>query len=140
MLLFVLSATPVASWDFTSEPVCTIWHTTETAEMRVSYDPRLGKPYAIRVTVFEGTWPLASPYSIRFVGPMDFRIATDRHRLSDESTAVIAEDTGFGNVLNGLATGLFAVPMLGDRTVTVPLDGAAEAVERFRSCAIPGVS
>lgn len=135
-----LGALPAQAWQFSPTPVCTIWHATEVAEMVVSYDPTSSTPYRISVTLAEGTWPQTSPYAIQFDGPRGFMISTDRHRFSDDGSAVIAEDTGFGNVLRGLEANRVAVPLLSDRATPIPLAGAAEAVARFRNCATPGLS
>lgn len=137
----LLLAAPAAAWDFTDDPVCTIWHDTGSAEMRVTYDPRQAEPYAITVTLADTSWPNAPVYAIQFRGMMSYAITTNRHRLSEDGRSVVASDTGFGNVLGGLANGLFATPMLGSQTVDVPLVGAAEAVAAFEACAtVPGIS
>lgn len=141
LVLAVATGTvPAHAWQFSQTPVCTIWHTTDTAEMVVSYDPASTTPYRISVTLTEGAWPQTSPYAIQFDGPNRFMISTDRHRLSDDGSAVIAEDTGFGNVLRGLEGNLIAGARLGQTAVAIPLAGAAEAVARFRNCAAPGLS
>lgn len=108
--------------------------------MVVSYDPLATPPYRITVTLAEGAWPRTSPYAIRFEGPNGFAITTDRHRFSEDGSAVIAEDTGFGNVLRGLEGNFIAAPVLGAVALPVPLAGAEAAVAQFRDCATLGLS
>lgn len=138
-LLFALLASPTCAWEFEAQPVCTIWHSTGTAEMRVTYDPSLALPYAIAVTRHKAAWAAAPVYSIRFEGPGGFEISTDRHLLSDDNKSVIAEDAGFGNVLRGLKQGVTATAILGQVTESVPLSGAPGAVAKFRDCTQPGI-
>jgi len=136
----ILCAGPAAAWEFAASPVCTIWHDTGAAEMRVTYDPQQVEPYAVVVTLADAAWPDTTPYAIRFDGVRSFAIGTDRHRLSSDRKTVTARDTGFGNVLAGLSKFDLATPVLGDRSAEVPLRGAAEAVDKFRACTQPGVS
>lgn len=140
MLSFCLLASPLSAWEFTATPVCKIWHATDTAEMVVTYDPRDAVPYQISVTLLEGAWPWATPYTIRFDGPSGFAISTNRHSLSEDRSAVIAADTGFGNVLRGLEGNQVASALLGDQAAAIPLADAAPAVARFRDCTAPGLS
>lgn len=135
--LFVLTAQPARAWQFSADPLCVIWHDTGAAEMRVTYDPRRAAPYAIAVTLAAGRWEPDSPYAIRFEGEGGFTITTDRHRLSEDGRAVIAEDRGFGNVLRGLSGGTVAQALLGAQAQAFPLEGAAEAVAKFERCALP---
>ena len=139
-LALCVAATPALAWNFTSDPVCTIWHDTGTEEMRVTYDPREALPYAIVVDLRDRAWPAATPYMIRFEGVRSFAISTRRHQLNAEATQVTAADTGFGNVLAGLARSVTATAILGETTVQFPLVGAAEAVDKFESCTLPGMS
>lgn len=135
----VLFAAPSWGWEFMARPVCTIFHATESAQMQVTYDPSQALPYTITVTLMDGAWGAASPYAIAFSGT-GFTITTDRHKLGEDGRSVAASDTGFGNVLRGLAGGGSARAMLGARSVEVPLQDAAAAVARFRECARPGMS
>ncbi|KMW59113.1 hypothetical protein AIOL_004094 [Candidatus Rhodobacter oscarellae] len=136
-----LAAAPAAhAWDFTADPICTIWHGTDSAEMVVTYDPARAVPYAISVTLADRTWPDTAPYAIRFDGPRGFVISTDRHVLSDDGAAVIASDTGFENVLKGLEANIVASPLLGNMAVAIPLSDAAPAVAKFRDCTVTGLS
>ena len=139
-LIFALFSTPASAWEFSATPVCTIWHTTPAAEIAVTYDPRAPKPYALRITLATGEWPEQSPFQVRFDGPNRFTIATDRHRLAEKRSSVIAEDTGFDNVLLGLELNLVATAVLGDRAIAIPLAEAPSAVAKFRDCGTMGLS
>lgn len=135
LILLLAFTVPAKAWEFTPNPVCTIWHTTDKAELVVTYDPARSAPYTITVTLNNATWPKTSPYAIRFDGPRPLTITTDRHAVSEDGSSVIVSDTGFGNVLNGLEANQVATPLLGDQTVAVPLTDAREQVEKFRNCA-----
>ena len=139
-VLLALTAVPAHAWEFTADPICTISHQTETAHVSVTYDPSQALPYSIAVRLIDGTWPQLSPYAIRFDGPNGFMITTDRHQLSDDKSTVIASDTGFGNVLDGLEKNMIAAPQLGNTAVAIPLGDAPVAVRKFRDCTVPGLS
>jgi len=67
-------------------------------------------------------------------------ITTDRHNLSDDARALTVTDSGFGNVLDGLAQNETAIMVAGPSIVQVSLDGAAPEVEIFRNCgSLPAV-
>lgn len=134
-LLLCLIATPLAAWEFTPDPICTLSNPGEGAETVVTYDARLPE-YAIAITLADGTWPEAPVFSIRFL-PNGPTISTSRHVLSDDNRRLTVTDRGFGNVLNGLEFNALAVAILGDLQVPIPLDGAAPEVARFRACPAP---
>ncbi len=129
-----LLAAPLHAWEFTADPVCTLHHAGPEAEVTVTHDPRQAEPYAIAVTRGAGAWPQAAAYAIRFDGPDGFTITTNRHRLSGDAATVIASDTGFGNVLDGLEFNRTATALLGNASATVALTDAAPAVRKFRDC------
>lgn len=117
-------------------PICTLSHTADRLEIAVTYDPD-SRIYAIRLTHPDG-WPAAAVFAIRFDGPAPLTISTDRHRIEGQTLSVT--DTGFGNVLNGIALNREATALLGDRAVPFDLTGAAEPVAAFRRCpAVPSV-
>ncbi|MDJ1015048.1 MAG: excinuclease ABC subunit B [Paracoccaceae bacterium] len=133
-LIALLAVTaPAAAWEFTPTPVCTLSHSTSAAEVTVTYDPRAAEPYAIALT--GAGWPDAPVFAIRFSGPRGLTITTDRHRLSESGATLTVSDRGFGNVLNGLEFNETATALIGDRTVTLQLEGASEPVRAFRACA-----
>ena len=121
--LLVLSS-PAAAWEFSPTPICTL----ESAQgAKVTYD---GALYTIALTRDEG-WPVPPIFSIRFdpFGPL---ISTPRHVISGDTLTV--SDTGFGNVLSGLARNETATAILGDVSVRFDLTGAAEPTRAFRAC------
>lgn len=132
-LLLFLAASPAAAWDFTSSPVCTLWHDTAEAGLRVTYDPRLSEPYAITITR-AALWAEAPVFSITFDGPRGLTISTDRQSLSGDRTTLTVTDRGFGNVLDGLEFNSTATARLGGDTLAFPLAGAAPEVQAFRAC------
>jgi hypothetical protein len=138
-LSVLLVAAPAAAWDFVPSPVCTLSHATEEAEVTVTYDPRRTQAWTIAVTV-AGSWPAAPTFGIAFDGPRALSIGTDRHVLGDGGRTLSVSDTGFGNVLDGLQFNATATAVSGDRSVILPLDGAAPEVEKLRACAEGGLA
>ena len=132
-LAFLLLATPAAAWEASREgPVCLLTHETEDATVTVSHDLRLAVPYAIDLTHAEG-WQPGPVFAIRFDGPGRRTISTDRHQLADRTLTVT--DTGFGNVLDGIALNVVAIAATGETAIVIPLAGAAPEVEKFKACA-----
>lgn len=100
--------------------------------MELTHDPT--QPlYSITITR-AAPWVGAPVFSMAFRGGAALSIATDRHELSDDGTALTVTDRGFGNVLRGLASNETAIATLGDQRVEIPLQGAADPVEQFRRC------
>ncbi len=132
-LAFLLLASPALAWEFTSSPICTLTHATGTAEVRVTYDARLPE-YAIEITRRDTPWSPGPVFAIRFDGPRGLTISTDRHGLGNGGQSLTVADSGFGNVLNGLEFNDTAIALLGGQTVTIPLEGAAPQVQKFRAC------
>lgn len=132
-LAFACLASPVAAWDFTSVPICTLFHQGAEMAVMVTHDPAIGE-YTIQLSRDAG-WPEGDVFSMRFEGPRGLIISTDRHRIEAEDPRTLTvRDRAFGNVLNGLHFNTRAVAVLGDLEVPVSLDGAAAAVEVFRAC------
>lgn len=133
LFALVLLAVPASAWEFTATPVCTIRHDTADLSLRVTYDPAQPEPYAIVLTRLT-PWSVTESFGLRFDGPAAMTIGTGRHRLSADRKTLTVTDTGFGNVLDGLAYNTTATALAG--TVEVPLDlsGARPAVEAFRAC------
>ena len=135
-LAFALISTSATAWEASQVgPLCLLTHETETGAVRVSHDPRNALPYAIQLRRLNDTWDGAPVFSIRFEGPGQLTISTDRHRLANNNSEVIAADTGFGNVLLGLEANHTATAFLGDQHLAFPLAGAAPEVAKFRACA-----
>lgn len=121
------------AWEFTPIPICTLFHQGADMSVMVTFDPRLSE-YAIHLSR-EAGWPDESVFSMKFEGPRSLIISTDQHVINaaDQRTLTV-RDRGFGNVLNGLYFNSRAVAVLGDVEVSVSLDGAAPAVDEFRTC------
>lgn len=133
--LLALIAAPAAAWEASQiGPVCLLTEDTRAGSVRVSHDPRNALPYAIQLRRESDAWKDAPVFSIRFDGPGQLTISTDRHRMSDDNTKIIAADTGFGNVLKGLESNHTATALLGDQSLAFSLAGAAPEVAKFRSC------
>lgn len=116
--------------------VCTLAHTTESAEVVVRHDPRVALPYAIQIRRTDTVWRAAPQFYIRFDGPGALTISSNRYTLSDDAKVLEVTDRGFGNVLAGLALNQMAVAVLGDQKLLIPLIGAREHVEAFQDCIV----
>ncbi len=139
LILALLAASPATAWEFTAIPFCTLSHATDTAEARVTYDPRQADPYAIALTL-TGPWQQAPVFAIAFQGAASLTISTSRHRISPDGRTLSVSDTGFGNVLNGLEFNTTATAISGNQAVSFPLENAAPAVREFRACAEGGIA
>jgi hypothetical protein len=133
LIAFLLFAAPAQAWDFFPTPVCTIAEDTPSLSIRVTYDPSQPQPYAIALTSPDA-WPATETFSLRFDGPAAMTIGTDRHQLSTDGRTLIVTDTGFGNVLDGLAFNVTATALAGATEMPFDLTGARPAVEAFRAC------
>jgi hypothetical protein len=133
LIALLLFATPAQAWDFTATPVCTIFNDAPSLSVRVTYDPAQSEPYAIALTRPD-PWPVTDSFGLSFNGPAAMTIGTGRHRLSDDGRTLTVTDTGFGNVLDGLAFNGSAMALVGSTAVPFDLTGARPAVEAFRAC------
>lgn len=135
VLFLIVFALPGHAWEFTIGPVCTLTHEMDTGDVRLTYDSRIPE-YSITVTRPTAPWPTQAPtFAMRFDGPNQGLITTDRHVLSDDGTSLTVTNRGFGNVLDGLQFNTIATALLGGTAVVIPLANAAEPVARFRACA-----
>ena len=130
LIALLAFASPAAAWEFSPTPVCTLSHMTDDAEISVTYDMAAVEPYAIAITG-PGLQP-APVFAIQFQGAAGLLISTDRHRLDGDTVTV--SDRGFGNVLNGIEFSDTAVALLGDATISFPLEGADDPMQAFRAC------
>jgi hypothetical protein len=135
MIALLLLATPAQAWDFTPTPVCTIFNTAPGLSVRVTFDPSQPEPYAITLTRPD-PWPQTATFGLSFSGPAALTIGTSRHQLSPDGRSLTVTDTGFGNVLDGLAYNGTATALAGDTLVPFDLTGARPAVEAFRACGV----
>ncbi len=128
-------ATPAFGWEASfSGNVCLLRHQTDEAEVTVRHDPDAALPYAIQIKRTETVWQPAHQFFIRFDGPSALTISSGRYTLSDDDTMLEVADTGFGNVLAGLALNQMAIATLGEQVVLIPLIGAGEHVRDFQDC------
>lgn len=133
LIALALLPTPALAWDFTATPVCTILEDTADLSIRVTFDPTLAEPYAITLTR-PTPWPDSETFGLRFDGPAAMTIGTARHQLSADGKTLTVTDTGFDNVLDGLAYNATATALAGATEFPFNLDGARRAVEAFRAC------
>lgn len=134
-LIALLLATPTQAWDFTATPVCTIRQDTPDLSIRVTFDPAAAQAYAITLSRPE-PWPVTETFGLRFEGPAAMTIGTNRHQLSPTGRTLTVSDTGFDNVLDGLALNATATALAGDTAIPFDLTGARPAVEAFRACSV----
>jgi len=135
-VIALLLATPAQAWEFSATPVCTILNDAPGLSIRVTYDLSRPEPYAISLTRSD-PWPVTDSFGLSFNGPAAMTIGTSRHQLSDDRRTLSVSDTGFGNVLDGLAFNGTATALAGDIAIPVDLTGARPAVEAFRACGVP---
>ena len=136
-LIALLALTgPASAWVATADgPVCRLSHDMSGGTVEVVHDPRRALPYSIEVTR-DTPWIAAPVFAMRFDGPGQITITTDRHMLSDDSTSLTVMDRGFGNVLSGLENNFVAMAVLGNDAITIPLRDAAPEVAKFRACTV----
>ncbi len=133
LIALIILTTPALAWDFTPTPICTLLEDTPDLSIRVTFDPTQPEPYAITLTRPD-PWPAADTFGLRFDGPTGMTIGTSRHQLSPDGRSLTVTDSGFGNVLDGLAFNGMATALAGDTKVPFDLTGAGPAVEAFRAC------
>jgi hypothetical protein len=135
-IALLLFTSPALAWDFTPTPICTLFEDTGDLSIRVTYDPSQSEPYAISLTRPDAPWPSTDSFGLRFDGPAALAIGTSRHRLSADGRTLTVSDTGFGNVLDGLALNGTATALAGATQIPFDLAGARPAVEAFRACGV----
>lgn len=132
-LILSLLAPAAHAWEAgIVDGICVLDHQEPAGFVRVSYDPAQAL-YGIALTR-DASWGMGQTFSIRFDGAAGQTISTTRHQLDLDGMRLMVEDTGFGNVLNGLALNDTATASLGAQTMTVSLAGAAPEVDAFRAC------
>lgn len=127
-----LSCQLVVAWEFTPGTPCVLRHETATVTIELTYDPTI-PIYSISLTQPE-SFRQAPVFSMQFSGQMPVGISTDRHRFTNMGRTLTVTDSGFGNVLNGLQFNNKAIAILGNASIEIPLDDAADAVAAFRTC------
>ncbi|MEM9207456.1 MAG: hypothetical protein AAGA88_14110 [Pseudomonadota bacterium] len=131
-LMLVLTMVPAMAWETKVGRICELSHDGENASVLLTYDPAIPE-YSIAITP-QAPWPEGPVFAMRFDGPQGNMITTDRHVITGNGATLTVTDSGFGNVLNGLEFNETATALLGDREVSVSLEGAAPAVQDFRNC------
>lgn len=132
-------ASPTSAWEATTSPICALTHETAEAHVHLTYDPR--KPlYTLAITRKDASWQPTPWFAMRFIGPNEIVISTPQHALSDNNQTLNVADSGFSNVLDGLQFNATALAFTEAQTVTIPLDGAAPEVQKFRACAAAQLS
>ncbi|MEL6640782.1 MAG: hypothetical protein AAFP98_05650 [Pseudomonadota bacterium] len=130
--LFLCAATPAWPWTFEETEVCTISYDDGATAVTVVFDPR-SKLYAIKLSRAAG-WADAPVFQLRFDGGMPFTIGTDRHAVSDDRRTLSVTDTGFGNVLKGIAANTQMTALNGVQAISVSTEGAADPIAAFQGC------
>ncbi len=138
LLALALMATPAAGWEATIGKICTLSHSLPDGRVELTFDPS-GPLYSITVTRAGDPWSDAPAFAMSFEGTRPNTISTDRHKLSDGDTALTVTDRGFGNVLDDHQFNNTATAFSGEKSVEIPLDGAAPEVEKFRACSEAGL-
>ena len=122
-VILALAPVPALAWEFSPDPICTLAHETDTAEIVITYDVNLPE-YALSITLKNGTWADAPVFGMEFIGPRPLAIGA----------TLTVRDSGFGNVLDGLEYNAGAVAVSGATTIPMLLTDAAPAVRAFRAC------
>ncbi len=131
--LAVLSG-PAAAWEFTPGLPCMLTHDEPQVAVVLTHDPT--QPlFSISLSRTE-PWPQADVFSLRFEGAAGLTISTNRHGLSNGDRTLTVTDTGFGNVLTGLAFNQSATALIGTESVSFSLRGAQDPTEAFRDCSV----
>jgi hypothetical protein len=133
ILALALLPLPAAAWEFSPDPMCTLTHQAEDAEIAITYDSAVPQ-YTLFITLRSGEWPDAAGFQMIFGGGRDVTIGTTLHSLSADSATLTVRDSGFGNVLDGLEFNDTVVSTSGATTVIADLSDAAPAVQAFRAC------
>ncbi|MGR3713480.1 MAG: hypothetical protein ACU0A6_10220 [Shimia sp.] len=132
-LIPFLLATPATAWQATVADICTLTHETDTAHVHLTFAPT--KPlYTLAITRKGAPWPDDPWFAIRFVGPNEITISTDKHALSDNGQTLNVADSGFSNVLDGLQFNAKALAGTATQGEAIDLTGAAPEVAKFRAC------
>lgn len=124
---------PAVAWEFSPDPICTLTHQTETAEIAITYDVTLPE-YALFITLRSAEWDDAPSFEMTFQGGIPVTIGTTRHALSGDGATLSVRDRGFGNVLDGIEFNTALAAGTGAQFITADTSNAAAAVQAFRNC------
>lgn len=132
-LLLTCLASPAFAWDTRIDGgLCILEHSAPALDLVMTYDPT-GPLYTIALRRDEA-WPEGAVFSMVFEGGAALTISTSRHVLDDGGQTLSVSDTGFGNVLDGLAFNEVARARVAEADISFDLDGAAPAIQAFRTC------
>lgn len=129
--LLTLTA-PANAWEFTPGSPCLLTSPPGDVAMALTYDPSAPR-YTVSITAPE-PWPKSQLFVMQFDGPIARQIGTNRHTLSDDGRTLTVTDSGFGNVLDGMAEGAQVVALAGDVAVVISLSGVKAPLAAFRAC------
>jgi len=127
------------AWEFTETEICRLSHTEDHATVDITFDPRIAL-YSITMRQTAVAWPDAPSFQIRFDGPQPFTIATTDHLLSDDGKGLKVQNTGFGNVLDGIALNTTMTALTGGTAVSLSTQTATDPMQAFRACPTPATS
>ena len=134
VLALMLMSGPAAAWEFTPGLPCLLTHAQPDIAVELTHDPT--QPL-FSITLTRTTpWPQAEVFALRFDGPAELTISTNRHVLSNQDLSLTVTDRGFGNVLLGLAANQTATALLGAVQAPFSLSGARDPVAAFADCSV----
>lgn len=139
-LCLALLPLPAAAWEFRPDPVCTLFHQSDRAEVTITHDPGAAMPYAIEIRLSTGRWPDAPTFGLTYEGRAPLAIGTHLHALSEDGMTLRVEDRGFGNVLDGLEFNDSVTAVSGAMELRLSLADAAPEVRAFRACPAAALS
>lgn len=134
-LALCLTASQAAAWEYTPGLPCTLSYRDDAITAVLTHDPRIPL-YTITLTT-KAAWPDTRFFALTFETAAPLSISTDRHFLLEDGKALRVEDSGFGNVLMGMARNETAIAVAGEVTAAFPLAGAAAHIPAFRRCDAP---
>ncbi|MBZ8118562.1 hypothetical protein KUD11_07845 [Roseovarius sp. LXJ103] len=123
---------PAHAWEFTPGAPCLLTSPPGDVAMALTYDPTTPR-YTVSITAPE-PWPQSPLFVMRFDGPSARQIGTNRHTLSDDGRTLTVTDSGFGNVLDGMAEAGQVVALTGDVAVALSLSNVKAPLAAFRAC------
>ena len=126
-------AGPVQAWTFSETDICRVTHSAAEMKVDLTFDPATAV-YTITVTRPAAKWADDQNFRLQFDGPRPLIIGTDRHTLSDDRRSVSVSDTGFGNVLDGIALNDSMTALAGGDAVSLSTSDAEAAITAFRAC------
>ena len=132
LFLGLCFAAPATAWEFTPGVPCILSDIQGDTRIELTHDPR-APLYSLSITRAQ-PWDEGQIFSMTYLGPRGFQIATSRQTFQDDGRTLRVEDRGFGNVLDGMEYNGTALANLGDTDVRIDLEGAAEPVREFRRC------